>query len=409
MSDDERLRRVLGIPAWAWLRQRLRRHLEAGRPLPRRLQLRDPEPAERRAANELFATPGATGPVTVVLARLLQILREAALPDDLPRALTICDGPLIDRPAERRAHQARWAAIVADCLARLPAVSQRAPALAEPATWQRLSAGDADQAAAWIDDLVALARFLDRPPPEHSAWLLQELAVQLAGDAHALDRGRGLGRLAAWALAGCDPRGADPLAWRAAWAAVGVQVPQTTAPVLALGLRWQSGPFSEGWNAHAAAGEPLRLTSRAIASARLAPLPLLSICENPGIVEAAADRLGHRCPPLICLDGQPTTAALLLLDAAVAAGASLRYHGDFDWPGLAIANHLRQRFPQLQPWRYRNTDLAAAAQLPGPPLQGEAVAASWDPALAEVLTDRGCALHEEAVLQELLDDLDFDP
>jgi len=59
----------------------------------------------------------------------------------------------------------------------------------------------------------------------------------------------------------------------------------------------------------------------------------------------------------------------------------------------------------VQPWRFRAEDLRAHAALPGPPLSGEVQVASWDPGLATALERRGRALHEEALLGELLADL----
>jgi len=100
-------------------------------------------------------------------------------------------------------------------------------------------------------------------------------------------------------------------------------------------------------------------------------------------------------PPLLLLDA----------DACQAAGATLHYHGDFDWPGIAIANSLLNRYPDLRPWRFNAADLAALQHVPGPPLIGDPIVASWDPELAIVLSKRGCALHEESVLDLLLTDL----
>ncbi|GAA3040812.1 hypothetical protein GCM10020000_19240 [Streptomyces olivoverticillatus] len=98
---------------------------------------------------------------------------------------------------------------------------------------------------------------------------------------------------------------------------------------------------------------------------------MVRICENPAVLAAAADACGADCPPLVCLQGQPSAAALTLLRHLHNGGARLLYHGDFDWGGLRIANVLLSHVP-WRPWRYTATDYralaAAAAQLP--PLTG---------------------------------------
>jgi uncharacterized protein (TIGR02679 family) len=74
------------------------------------------------------------------------------------------------------------------------------------------------------------------------------------------------------------------------------------------------------------------------------------ICENVTVLAAVANRLGARSGPLICIDGQPKTAARLLLNLLGSAKVRLAYHGDFDWPGIGIANLILQRH-QAVPWR----------------------------------------------------------
>jgi uncharacterized protein (TIGR02679 family) len=55
----------------------------------------------------------------------------------------------------------------------------------------------------------------------------------------------------------------------------------------------------------------------------------------------------------VCTSGQP---ALVVLDVLAALrGAELRYHGDFDWPGIAIAHRLIAT-AGVQPWRMTAAD-----------------------------------------------------
>jgi uncharacterized protein (TIGR02679 family) len=139
------------------------------------------------------------------------------------------------------------------------------------------------------------------------------------------------------------------------------------------------------------------------------------VCENPVVVAAAADELGNRCPPLVCVGGQPSAAGWRLLDLLADGGAEFRYHGDFDWGGIRIATAVRaraiQRQARWQPWRYdRAAYDALAARMsatssPAAALRGEPVVAPWDPDLATIMAHRGLRIEEELSLDALLADL----
>jgi uncharacterized protein (TIGR02679 family) len=86
----------------------------------------------------------------------------------------------------------------------------------------------------------------------------------------------------------------------------------------------------------------------------------------------------------------------------MAAGVSLRYHGDFDWAGIQIANVVMRRHGAA-PWRFSSADYRTARG--GRPLHGDPVAAAWDPDLQAAMLEIGRAVHEEEVLDLLLGDL----
>ncbi|MFJ4718302.1 DUF2399 domain-containing protein [Streptomyces luteogriseus] len=98
------------------------------------------------------------------------------------------------------------------------------------------------------------------------------------------------------------------------------------------------------------------------------------------------------------------------MDALASAGCVFAYHGDFDWPGIALANRVMQRYA-AEPWRMSAVDyeyLATRAQLNGTPsiaLIGPSSEAAWDKELAPTMDALGIALHEEAALDLLLEDL----
>jgi uncharacterized protein (TIGR02679 family) len=108
------------------------------------------------------------------------------------------------------------------------------------------------------------------------------------------------------------------------------------------------------------------------------------------------------------LSGNPATVGTRLLRALVESGNRVRYHGDFDWPGVAIAGRVIAL--GALPWRMSATDYRRAVNSLDPDhavaLSGAEVATPWDPALMTAMSTRGLAVHEESVLVDLLQDLD---
>ena len=80
-------------------------------------------------------------------------------------------------------------------------------------------------------------------------------------------------------------------------------------------------------------------------------MPAVYVMENPTAFSAILDASGNsRLPPLVCTSGQPSVAALLLLDE-LAAGGILYYSGDFDPEGLQIGVRLYERYSSaFRPW-----------------------------------------------------------
>ena len=170
--------------------------------------------------------------------------------------------------------------------------------------------------------------------------------------------------------------------------------------------RWRSAPPVATAQAN---GEPLWLTLRQLVRSQPAwqrRSTRSSSVENPSVLALAADTLGTACPPLVCTNGQPRAAAMVLLRSLAAGGVRLRHHGDFDWAGLAIGNLLHRRLP-VEPWRFdREAYLQAVAAHPRTaPLTGSPTSASWDPGLAEAMREAGRSIEEELVAAELLERL----
>lgn len=172
------------------------------------------------------------------------------------------------------------------------------------------------------------------------------------------------------------------------------------------------GPLPVTLRVDAAAGLAVRLTLAQVQT-HLEKAPLLCettvfVRENPSVVEEAAAELGASCPPLVCVEGRPSVAVNRLLIGLRAGGAQLRYHGDFDWAGLAIAADVMGTGER--PWRFGAADYLSALAAPHPQLpplgpRPAALRVGWDPDLVEAMVAGKYAVEEEHVLDVLLADL----
>lgn len=394
VADRQRLARLLGGAQLAGLRNRLRKRFAGNRPPTDGFTLSQLAPAEAEAlAGLLGRVPRTRGSMRLSHAKLDAALAAAGLADDLRAALEALDGRITDTAAERERARRDWHATFAQA-----ADPRLAQALAESGlqgVLKRLAGGDIERGRA----LIAQAdRVLARLPGHGIA--LARLAADTFGDAHALDTGRPVSTLVRRALS----QGETDTRPREVWARVGVLVNELAKPVVTLNLAVAGDDSGSRLLATAAAaGQPLHLSLRLLA--RRAPAwqhgQSVFVCENPEVLAAAADALGAACPPMICLDGQLSAAPRTLLDQLAVAGAHFYYHGDFDWPGLRIANHLIARY-HAAPWCYTAADYAPCD---GPPLAGESVEAEWDSALATRMRVAKIAVHEESQLDALIADL----
>ncbi|MFI5754755.1 TIGR02679 family protein [Streptomyces sp. NPDC051569] len=403
-ADDDRLRRLLGDPGLGWLVDRARRRMEREQPLSGQVSLSAPTPDQRRSAERLLGRhPGSGRSLTVRLDEVDSVLRRSGVSTGgLAGAVVTLTGPVVPpgpaRQAESRAWQVAYA--VLDALAdEIPALAAWAARLRGDGLIRRL-AGTPTAAQALLREVAAALRALPADPPVS----LPAFAARVFGSAHALDDGTPSATLT---LAGArtltgfpDGTGAE---WRReAWASAGLLRDELSSTVLTLNLR---GTPALDWMADV--GEPAVLTLRQLV--RRPPsgsAPEVRVCENPAVIAAAADAHGPDSRPLVCLQGQPSAAAVALLRHLHEGGATLLYHGDFDWGGLRIASGLLRRVP-WRPWRYTAADyrVAAPAGSGGPLLAGPPAEAPWDPDLSRALVELGVRVEEEMLLDVLLSDL----
>ncbi|HEX2301931.1 MAG TPA: DUF2399 domain-containing protein [Pseudonocardiaceae bacterium] len=238
---------------------------------------------------------------------------------------------------------------------------------------------------------------------------LAQLAAALFEDAHALDYseplGRAVGRLAALVHQLPRPRraGRD---LRQAWAGVGVRCDGVSSRVLVLNLPVH-GDAPVARLAAATPGEPVWIPLRALDGEWSASAggPVF-VCENPTVVEAAADELGAHCPPIVCTDGVASTAALDLLAGLSAEGCGCRVRADVDDNGFVTVEQVLSVVSRVAWWRYDAKTYADHLGIPLPPAGTAPITPADDLAmLRELYASHRAALHEEALLDELMRDL----
>ena len=368
------------LPSWlddpslqsVW--QRLRAPLERGALTTRLVGLDRPT---RHALSGVLGRP-VTGDTTLVMADLDAILRRRAgiaLVDVVEASV----GPLRDRAAER--------------VRRLAPIELLAGV--DSAWAQRVRASGI---LTRVPDPVALVQqaIAVRAQLPGATRLRTELAAAVVGDAHGLDDGRPLAAVVLRGLVEVVPGTAAGR--RAVWQDVGVLADTVSTTVLTLGLRpTADGARERALRGVAEVGDPVHITPWSLRRMQpaLGPGDVL-VVENPAVLEAFAGRYGGRVP-VVCTSGWPAQVAVDLLRGL---GAPLRYHGDFDWRGVEICTWL-QTHAGVMPWKMTERDYRAAPG--GGPLQGRPARTPWERSLADAMAERGEAVHEEQVIESLLD------
>lgn len=405
--DRARLQETLGRAELQRLVQRLRTRLERGKALQGTLALPDATGAERDAINRLLGrTPTRGTVVAISLDRLDEKLRVAGISPTLRDAVEQLTGPVVDRRAEREAIEGQWTSIFSSASKRVAGRPELENWLVQLRTTGLLRRHGILAAQTLLSQALDVLAAL----PARDVTLA-ELAAAVVGDAHALDPDTSLASIvirSAATLGKCE-KWDDAQSRREAWASVGVICDELSAPVLVLNLRASDDrPTSRALRTYADAGEPTFVSIRQLLRAppeftRESVGPVAYVCENPSIVAAVANRLGAQSLPLVCIEGQPRTATRLLLNRLQATGIRLFYHGDFDWPGIQIANTIIARHC-AEPWRMCVGDYRTAATR-SLALSGLPVQATWDDELMPVMREIGRAVHEEQVIETLMADL----
>jgi uncharacterized protein (TIGR02679 family) len=417
-STDARLQRLLGGGHLAPLRKRLRRRFErASLDVPVDTIRIDKLTTEEHAAlTSLLGRPPRYANSLQIDVRVLDAaLQGAGIATSLRDALERIDGPIAHLATARLQLQTLWSDTIDGC--RHPGLIGLLRTPAGIRLLKRLARQDPPAAAQLCRRAEAV---LQRLPT--TGMTRSQLAADVLGDAHALDdrQGTAILVLAVWRqtapltyddnddaprepASDGDPERAERV--RDIWARAGVLVNELARPVLFLNV-----PTRVTESDGRPRGEPVYASLRSLLRS---PPPWdvadrkVYVCENPNLLAIAADRWGPDCAPLVCTDGMPAAAQRCLLSQLAKAGARLCYHGDFDWPGLRIGNHV-MREHGARPWHFGASDYTAAvrsASSLGQPLTGQAVDASWDASLMTAMQHHRISIAEEALADSLLQDL----
>jgi uncharacterized protein (TIGR02679 family) len=420
-STDPRLQRLLGGNHFALLRKRLRRHFERA-PLDavvESFRIGKLTIEEHAALASLLGRPLRYANSLQVDVRLVDAaFQNAGIASSLRDALERLDGPITNLATTRFTLQTQWSDVLGACANRELIGLLRAPA--GIGLLKRLSRQSPLAALQLCHRVEAV---LQRLPA--SGITRSQLAAEVLGDAHALDSGQPTATLvlAVWrqviaqtyANNNCvdiEPTEDSKMELdggaerdRDVWAKAGVLVNELARPALFLNL-----PIRDAEDRDQLPGEPVYASLRSLLRS---PPPWdvanrkVYVCENPNLVAIAADRWGSDCAPLVCTDGMPAAAQRCLLSQLAKARAQLCYHGDFDWPGIRIGNHV-MREHGAQSWRFGAADYEAAvdgATGVGQTLTGKAARALWDEGLMAAMQRHRLSIAEEALAVSLLEDL----
>ncbi len=400
-------------PEYRRLLAAARRSLErTGGQLTGRISIAVPDDAERRAIIGVTGVhqPAGTKRMTVRLAELDSSLIQAT-GLGLAGVLAAIGEPLRDRPAAAASLATARAALIE--VAEHSSLNESRPwyrawlsGLSTDGTVTRL-ANNGDATA--LGQAVRVLEYLAARPADASPVALPALAAHITGDTKALNHGTTLATLVMRALALREDvaRPASAAQRRELWDLSDVIADDLASRVLVLNLAAQGDGLAEWLTGAARYGTPFQVTLHQLDThpIRLRPARIFA-CENPAVLRRACAELGPACPPLICAEGQPSTAFHKLVRIAVASGSELAYHGDFDWPGVAITAKVIDRHG-ARPWRMTAGDYLSGVKAGDTAiaLAGKPVPTPWDPGLRETMRSTGRTVYEETVADQLLADL----
>lgn len=286
------------------------------------------------------------------------------------------------------------------------------------------------QCDAWRNAVKALERSLS----PHRVWRLPVFAAEVTGDPHGLDRNTLAGKMFYWGLVTLT--GDVALADRASASAVksfsdtdsesadNLDSPDASGDAPSEYMRMvymkvsirlddvSSIVWVGNWASLFDAPVALPLMALENYITEVSAVDSVYVVENPSVFAELIEQLPPGIP-VVCTSGQPSVAALRLLDMAVAIGATLRYNGDFDVKGLQMAISLRKRYGDaFVPWHMDADTYRSANDEKQPSLSAFEVQAlknievEWDDKLIPAMMRFGKKVFQEHIIAKLLCDFD---
>lgn len=238
-------------------------------------------------------------------------------------------------------------------------------------------------------------------------------AAQLTGDPHALDKDTNLGRLFFFGLQHLlkkEETDYSAESKRLLFKEAGLEDDDISSNVACFGLKVSDNDprvnlFRSANNTKSPLTLPLRFFDKATLWAR----QNVYIVENPAVFSTILDNLGENTiPALICSSGQPSVAALKLMDQLAAVGCTLYYSGDFDLKGLEIGVRLFNRYEDsFRQWcfdcdTYLSVNKGIAMEKDH--LKGlRNIYVPWDSKLIDSMMLKKVALYQESFIKYLVE------
>ncbi|MFZ5646032.1 MAG: TIGR02679 family protein [Bacillota bacterium] len=358
-------------------------------------------------------------PVVVRLSEINEILKQSRFEIDLPEFLHFYFGEeMVSNKDIAAAESQKWADFFTGMSGRCKTEVARG--------WLReLAAGKGAgyrtvlsiyrQNSREAEDLLGLcAESLD--------WLVQNkgrrlrlpvFAACLTGDPHSMDMDKPLGRLLFYGLHHMfqHPE-TEYLAERrkVLFSRAGLYEDDISSNVIVAGLKVVPGDPREALFASSArAASPLLLPLRFLEQ----PTGWMSgdvyVLENPAVFSTILDCL-EGCPDiptLVCTSGQPSVAALQLLDQLAMAGCAIYYGGDFDPKGLEMGQRLALRYGSIfHPFFFDTESYLKAPKgvklTPGQAKRLSRQEIEWDKKLIENMLQVGLAVYQEVLAEKII-------
>ncbi|MHB1128224.1 MAG: TIGR02679 family protein [Bacillota bacterium] len=422
LEQREEMLRYFSRPGFSRLFREVKRKYQSLGRVGGRVRLNDLTPEEQEALSGFFgANYLDQTSITIEVARVDAILRASRFEIELASFLPAYFDEDIPTNAEQVAAESQeWEYFIEELT-----VDPRTP---ETAEWLRLIRRgqgygyrtvrslyqeNKEQAA---DILKTCLTALDLLPVKTmERCRIPVYAARLTGDPHALDRDTPLGRLLFCGMLyvlGLPDTDYQSEKKRAIFRRAGLEEDDLSSNVITAGLKTLPGDTRASLFQNALeTGSPLILPLRFFERpTEWCPLPVY-VVENPSVFSAILDTwAGPGLPAMVCTSGQPSVAALKLLDQLVQGGTRVYYSGDFDVKGLEMGAALYRRYgSSFIPWLFDTRtylDITQGTILTAKQRQRlVSFRVPWDHTLTGEIMRRGLIVYQESLVTQMISQL----